>query len=569
MEIVLVIAALIVFLTIKGIFDKKKARKRLAETISVQWGKLPEEDYTEEKFRSLPYYYKNRAFQKAGHPFYLDDITWHDLNMNELFFMLNHTYSAMGEEVLWALLHEPKLSKEPLLERENLISLFQKNEKVRNTLQFALAQIGKSKKISVYEYMDRMEQIRRESNLLHYIGIAGILGALVLLFCQIMQAGVLLIGFLVFNLLTYYKRKGEIERYYSVISYLVLMIERAGQLAQEELPELGTYVSFLKQRTTSLHSFCKGAPALVSQNPTGDMWSLFLDYIRIIFHTDLIRFNKMMTQYFEKKEQIAEVFECIGFLDAMCAVASFRTWLDGYCLPEFTTEKQYAAEALYHPFLEKPVPATIETGQSVLITGSNASGKSTFLKSAAINAILAQTIHTVCAKSYRASFFKIFTSMALADNLFSSESYYIVEIKSLKRISDAITEEAPVLCFVDEVLRGTNTVERIAASSRILYSMATANALMFAATHDIELTYMLEGCFKNYHFEERIEDNQVLFDYQLKTGRASSRNAIALLGMLGYPEEIIKKAEQTAQHFLDKGEWNIITTECEKRKEET
>lgn len=558
MEIVLVIVAIILFFSVKGIFDKKKARKRLAETLSAQWGKLPEEEYTEEKFASIQYYYKNRVSKKAENIFLLDDITWHDLNMDDLFFMINHTCSAMGEEVLWALLHEPKLSEEPLLEREKLISLFQQNEKARSSLQNSLALIGKNKKISVYEYMDRMEQIRRESNLLHYIGIAGILGSLVLMLCSVLQAGVLLIAFLVFNLLSYYKRKGEIELYYSVISYLIRMIKYAENMAQEEIPELETYFQHLKQHTAELKAFCKGAPALVPQNPTGDMMTLFLDYIRIIFHTDLIRFNNMMTQYFKKKEQIVELFECIGFLDAMCAVASFRTWLNGYCLPEFTCDKQYDAEALYHPFLESPVPATIKTGQSVLLTGSNASGKSTFIKSAAINAILAQTLHTVCAKSYRAPFYKIFTSMALTDNLFGNESYYIVEIKSLKRILDAVTDEIPVLCFVDEVLCGTNTVERIAASSRILYFIANSNALMFAATHDIELTYMLEGCFSNYHFEERIEENRVLFDYQLKPGRASSKNAIALLGMLGYPEEIIKKAEQTAEQFLVHGEWDVI-----------
>jgi len=266
----------------------------------------------------------------------------------------------------------------------------------------------------------------------------------------------------------------------------------------------------------------------------------------------------MMKQYFKNKSRMIEVFETIGFLDAMCAAASFRTWLGNYTVPEFTKEKQYYAEQLYHPFLEEPVPASMQTEKSVLITGSNASGKSTFIKAAALNAILAQTIHTVCAKSYRASFFKVFTSMALTDNLFGSESYYIVEIKSLKRIIDAIDDEFPVLCFVDEVLRGTNTVERIAASSRILHSVAASNALMFAATHDIELTYMLEDSFENYHFEEQILEDKVLFDYQLKQGRATTQNAIALLGMLGYPEEIINKARATAAHFLKNGEWETI-----------
>ena len=81
---------------------------------------------------------------------------------------------------------------------------------------------------------------------------------------------------------------------------------------------------------------------------------------------------------------------------------------------------------------------------------------------------------------------------------------------------------------------------------------------MFAATHDIELTYMLEETFANYHFEEQILEDKILFDYKLKTGRATSQNAIALLGMLGYPKEIIQKAKATAGRFLQDGEWEKI-----------
>ena len=558
MEILWIIAAMMLFLIIKGIYDKKKARERLIFKLQEDWGKLSEEEYTEAKYKSLQYYFKNKFQKKQTLGFLLDDITWNDLNLDELFFMINRTGSAMGEEVLWAMLHELQVTEAPLKEREKLISFFQNNSEARLKLQTNFALIGKNSKVSVYEYMDQIDRVRRESNILHYIGVAGILASLVLLLCSVGQAGILLIGFILFNLLTYYKRKGEIEIYYSVISYLIRMLEHAEKIAKEDVPELKEYFDKLRADTTALKSFRKGAPAVTPQNPTGDMLSFFLDYVRILFHTDLIHFNKMMKQYFEKKACIVEVFELVGFIDAMCAAASFRTWLCEYCLPEFSEEKQYTAEGLYHPFLEKPVPATIQTKQSVLITGSNASGKSTFIKSAAINTILAQTIHTVCAKSYCASFFKVLTSMALTDNLFGNESYYIVEIKSLKRILDATEGEIPVLCFVDEVLRGTNTVERIAASSRILHSIANANALMFAATHDIELTYMLENSFANYHFEEQILEDNILFDYQLKKGRATSQNAISLLGMLGYPEEIIEKARQTAARFIKEGEWEKI-----------
>lgn len=558
MEFLWVIAAMMAFLTGKGFYDKKKAKERLIFRLQQDWGKLPEDEYTDVKLNSLQYYYRNSFQKKQNRGFLLDDITWNDLAMDELFFMMNSTGSAMGEEVLWALLHELKLEERSLEEREKLISFFQNNPDARLRLQTDFALIGKNKKVSIYEYMDQLDRVRQESNLLHYFGLAGIAVSLVLLACSVGKAGFLLIGFIIFNLLTYYKRKGEIEIYYSVISYLIRMLEYAEKVSKEEIPELNSYFDTLKKHSTALKSFRKGAPAVTPQNLTGDMFSFFLDYLRILFHTDLIRFNKMMKQYFGKKKLIVEVFEMVGFIDAMCAVASYRTYLGAYCLPEFTEDKQYTAVELCHPFIEKPVPASIATRQSVLITGSNASGKSTFIKSAAINAILAQTIHTVCAKSYTASFFKVLTSMALTDNLFGNESYYIVEIKSLKRILDATEDDIPVLCFVDEVLRGTNTVERIAASSRILHSIANSNALMFAATHDIELTYMLEECFENYHFEEKILEDNILFDYQLKSGRATSQNAIALLGMLGYPEEVIQKARKTAAHFVEKGEWETI-----------
>lgn len=101
----------------------------------------------------------------------------------------------------------------------------------------------------------------------------------------------------------------------------------------------------------------------------------------------------------------------------------------------------------------------------------------------------------------------------------------MVEIKALKRILDLISDgnEIPVLCFVDEVLRGTNTVERIAASTEILRSMTLQNCICFAATHDIELTHLLEDVYCNYHFAEEIEDNDIFFSYKILDGRATTQ----------------------------------------------
>ncbi len=157
----------------------------------------------------------------------------------------------------------------------------------------------------------------------------------------------------------------------------------------------------------------------------------------------------------------------------------------------------------------------------------------------AINQILGQTVFTTCVKSYKASFFNIYTSMALKDDVLKNESYYIVEIKYLKRIIDKSKDKMPKLCFVDEILRGTDTIERIASSSEVLNYFNNSNCICFAATHDIELTYLLEDKFDNYHFEEEITDNDMVFDYKLREGRAKSRNAIKLLALMGYDDTII------------------------------
>ena len=130
----------------------------------------------------------------------------------------------------------------------------------------------------------------------------------------------------------------------------------------------------------------------------------------------------------------------------------------------------------------------------------------------------------------------------------------MVEIRAIKRILDAVEEsEGKIICFVDEVLRGTNTVERIAASTQILKSMCGPKILCFAATHDIELTELLKEEYENYHFEEDIREGDVVFPYQLMKGKASTRNAIRLLEMMGYDEDIVRQASSRAEYFVNTG----------------
>ena len=132
-----------------------------------------------------------------------------------------------------------------------------------------------------------------------------------------------------------------------------------------------------------------------------------------------------------------------------------------------------------------------------------------------------------------------------------------MEIKSLRRIllASQETESAPVLCCIDEVLRGTNTVERISASAEILRCFAGTDTACFAATHDVELTSLLADVYDNYHFSEEITDGDVRFSYRLQPGPSNTCNAIALLGALGYDWALVSRASARADRFLAEGKW--------------
>jgi len=281
---------------------------------------------------------------------------------------------------------------------------------------------------------------------------------------------------------------------------------------------------------------------------------MILDQLNMMFHIDIIKFNTMLVELIKYEKEVDRMISTLGYLESSIAIGAFRASMPVTCVPKFT--KGITMEKVYHPLIPNAISNTISVNKGVLLTGSNASGKSTFLKTIAINALLAQSINTCTAETATTDFYRIYSSMSLRDDLMNGESYYIVEIKSLKRILDAVAKGgAPVLSFVDEVLRGTNTVERIAASTQILRSLAKPNIISFAATHDIELTHLLEKDYDNYHFVEEIKDGDILFDYQLLTGRATTRNAIQLLNIIGYEQSIIEEATKMAQEFVVDGVW--------------
>lgn len=556
--IVIFVVVLIIF--INGALQEKKAYERFCISLKENFGKKTAEKVSHAELDRIAIYHaKQKELGRCGE-FCLDDITWNDLSMDEIFLQINATQSSVGEEYLYHLLRCPRLSEEGREDWDGLVAFFKEHETERMEIQKRLHRLGKINKISLTEVLYFLMDLKRESNALHYV----IDAALLLSFCVIFitpGAGVLLfLTVLAVSVISYFKRRGDISVYFTTFFYILTMLRVSRQIKKLGYETLTPYVKRLEALIKRFGNLEKGICVLsAGVHTTSDPLALLMDYVRMLFHVDIIKFNSMLKLVQERMEEIEQLREILGRLDAAIAAASYECSLAYACAPELdkASGAVLAVEEAYHPLVEQPVANSIRARSGILITGSNASGKSTFLKTTAVCAVLAQTIGIVPAKSYRGPLFRIYSSMALRDSLLTKESYYIVEIKSLKRIVDAAETETPMLCFVDEVLRGTNTVERIAASSHILKSLARPHILCFAATHDIELTGMLEGCYTSYHFDEEILQNDVVFSYHLQAGRAETRNAIKLLSIIGYDPSVIAQAEETAARFLKTGSWRM------------
>ena len=577
MEYLLFLLAMAVFVLV--IFGMEAARTRREErdfirTLYENYDKLAEKEYALERFARMDSYFNRHA--KAGQ---LDDITWNDLGMDELFKRMNYTLSASGEEYLYYTLRTLKQNGEELEHLEETVRFFGENPDARVKVQLVARRLGYTGKFSLYNYLDNLDILGARSNTKNILADLLFLPLIGLLWINFPLGIIGIVILIIYNIVSYFSEKGEIDPYITSFSYIMRLMRACEELGKIDVPACSGEWEEMRRARKGLLGMKRNSCWVMSPyrgNASGDILAMVMDYIRMVFHVDLLKFNSMLKVLRGHIEDVDALVSVIGYVETCIAVWEFRQSLSvrsaerteegeggaaencvkrGWCVPEFAAEEQIEIREGYHPLLEAPVKNGIAAKRGVLLTGSNASGKSTFLKTVAVNAILAQTIHTCAADAYRAQFFRVYSSMALRDDLDSGESYYIVEIKALKRILDAASEGEPILCFVDEVLRGTNTVERIAASTQILKSLGHSGILCFAATHDIELTELLKDYFDNYHFEEDVRDGDVFFNYKLKTGRATTRNAIRLLELMGYDSRVIERATAQAEHFVASGVW--------------
>ncbi|UCE64484.1 MAG: hypothetical protein JSU59_04905, partial [Nitrospirota bacterium] len=240
----------------------------------------------------------------------------------------------------------------------------------------------------------------------------------------------------------------------------------------------------------------------------------------------------------------------IATIDAASSLATFAYlnptyhWPNRETLPNGTPLPSLRATNLGHPLIpaKRRITNDIDLrdrGQIVLVTGSNMSGKSTFLRTIGINVCLAQAGAPVCAEAFDWTWMRLFCCIRVTDSLEEGLSYFYAEVKRLKIILDALHErtEPPVLFLIDEIYKGTNNRERLRGSESFIQALRQGNGLGLITTHDLELAH-LESDGKgviNMHFQETVEEGKLLFDYRLRPGPCPTTNALRIMAQEGLP----------------------------------
>ena len=298
------------------------------------------------------------------------------------------------------------------------------------------------------------------------------------------------------------------------------MREEAGKAASE-VKAFGRIVSFFDQRNNALVYFLFNVLFLY------DFWGLF-----------------MIERWVSRNHQkVWEWFDLIAELEVLSGFASFAYNHPDFDFPEVIEQDSpvFTVEMLGHPLLlpDERVCNNVRmdcAGQLMIVTGSNMSGKSTFLRSVGIASVLAGCGSVVCAAKMIWTPMQVLTSIRQFDNVKEHLSLFMAELERLKKIKEILANGDFALVLVDEMLRGTNSDDKHLGSKEFLQSLTRSNALAVVATHDVQLTTLsreIPEKVSNYYFESFIHDDELTFDYKIKEGVSDNRNATFLMKKMG------------------------------------
>jgi len=533
------IVVIIINLVSTQVFKKRQRRKQTK--ISNQWGKLKEEHFNFDRIGFYLDFNTEENFHR------LTKQTKNDVDFNEVFSYIDRTTSNVGQQFLYNALSKPTNDIASLKSINEQAEFFQNNPIIRNEVQQLLDRLAT--KDAYYIATLFSNNFPEQPIWFKFLGIyiVAILSCIVLSKWYPFLLIWLMIP-LALNVFIHYRNKNYTERFNQAFPQLNILISVCKKLL---LKKIITDKTNVQQSIDHLKSIQNKSKLLGYNDSTftdelTEFALMMFTVIKAFFLIEVITFYNLVKEVQKKHAAILTLFKYVGAIDIALSIASLRSGGALTCVPVFLpADKKYNAKNLYHPLIDNCVTNDIFIkGKSVLITGSNMSGKSTFLRTLAINAILAQTIVTCFADKYETPIFKLHSSIRIADNLLDAKSYYFEEVTVMGALINEAKERWQNIFILDEVFKGTNTIERIASAKAILSFLNKNNNIVFVATHDTELSALLADGYDLYHFAESLENDQFSFDHKLKVGNLKTRNAIKILELYNYPIEIVEEAKR-------------------------
>lgn len=482
-----------------------------------------------------------------------------DLDLKNVFNYIDRTNSKPGKQLLYKKLNFPETSLDNLLKLDERVATLNSDAPNREFIELELSKLSHINAYQIPNLFLKTHAPLFAPVMAFYIKIVPylILAAIISLIVIPNPISLIVLGVLFgYNIIFHFSSKKKIAGYSDSLPQLLIMHKVAVWLVKyaktgnsDDIKKSLVNLAGLK-RSLSIVNF-ESELVIDSGSPGYAIFQLF----KVLFLLEPHIYTNSINHIGKFREDIEKVYNFVAEVDVLIAIQSVREGLPFYSKPEFISQNaKMEITDLYHPLVNNCVPNSLYTraDKGALITGSNMSGKTTFIKAIAVNTLLAQTIFTSCAKAYKAPFLKIKTSIKITDSIEEQQSFFQAQASAILNIVDtsSVTEEIKSLVIIDEIFRGTNTIERIAAAKSVLSYITANDNFVFVSTHDLELAELLDEDFAIYSFEDSKSGKTLVFDYKLKQGLLKSKNGIAILASMGYPESVIEDAHIVSERMM-------------------
>ncbi len=520
-----------------------KARFRFLES----YGKIKEDSFD---FELIEKYFRNKNHENVFQV--LSDKTCNDLDFQELFMFLDRTNSKIGQQFLYNRLRTIEAGSEKSEFEDDFIRYIEVNPDKRVEMQYLIERLNKSGTYYITSlFQDEYQNKPKWFFMVPILAFTNILALLLLPF-NFQLIFVFTVVSLI-NIVIHLWNKKTLYQYSGSIPQLLVLNDVARKLYKNDfckkidpsLPDSIKVLDKIKRRMAffKLESMLDGDFAVF-------FWA-FMELLKSLFLIEPLMLFEVLKVLNTRKIQVENVYNFVGNVDVLISISSLRNGLENYCIPEVTKSgNSIIAKDVYHPLIIDCIKNSITVeDKSILLTGSNMSGKTSFIRTIGLNLITGLTLNTCFAEKMRIPRVRIFSAIRISDNLLNDRSYYFEEVLTIKEMINNCKNDKSNLFLLDEIFKGTNTVERISAGKAVLSSLSKDRNIVFVSTHDIELADLLADEYDLYHFSEIVDNKTVDFDYKIKSGKLKNRNAIKILQLNDYPESIIEEAIEISKEI--------------------